>query len=724
MTKSTIGNFFEDFRPAQVIRHASPVTLGHAHAVQFQSFYGSRFAVQASDDVARSVGFEAAPLHNMLVFHCVFGKSVPDISQNAVANLGYAEVRWHGAVAPGDTIYAASRVIGLKQNSSGTSGTVYVHTTATSRTGRPLLEFKRWVMVRKKAKDAPAPPASLPQLQSVVDPATIALAPALRIPAGTFDTGLTGSTYAWEDYQAGETIAHHASVEMAADHMNATRFLGHNTAAVHFDSTRTGSGARLIYGGHVMQHVLSMSHNGLENVLDIVAINGGAHTAPVIEGDRLQAYSRIIDKAPLSGRTDVALLRVRAVGFKAREPADADAFPDRRDDPAKPGQQAYDPRVVLDLDYWAAVPTARSLQRQGSAGVASHRLNASPDDAVFRCEPRSERMIHFFPPQNEKMRARAASMVAAGQVDVMLGNLEDGVPRTEKDAARRGFIAFAGATDMGTVGLWVRTNQIRNGDGSPSALFEADIGEIVPAVGRKLDVVMIPKVETPADIRHVDRALTILEAEHGIARPIRIHAILETAQGIVNVNAIAKASPRMHGMSFGPADYAADMGLKTTVVGGTVVGYETIGPRLAGAAEDQRQRTQQDVWHYHIAAMVAACRAAGIKPMFGPFGAIGDPTACEVQFRNAYLMGMEGAWSLHPSQIDIAKAVFSPSPDEVAKAHRIVAALPEDGSGAAVDENGNFIDDAVIKQARVILAVARQVAARDPKMAEGYGVRP
>lgn len=178
----------------------------------------------------------------------------------------------------------------------------------------------------------------------------------------------------------------------------------------------------------------------------------------------------------------------------------------------------------------------------------------------------------------------------------------------------------------------------------------------------------------------------------------------------------------MHGMSFGPADYAADMGLKTTVVGGTVVGYETIGPKLEGVADGLRQRTQQDVWHYHIAAMVAACRASSIKPMFGPFGAIGDAVACEVQFRNAYLMGMEGAWSLHPSQIDIAKSVFSPAAREVAGAKKIIAMLPEDGTGAALDENGNFIDDAVIKQARVILAVAKQVADKDPRLASTYGL--
>ena len=722
MTKAKLGNYFEDFSVGQTIQHATPITLTEAHAVQFQAFYAPRFAVQASDHFASGIGFDRAPLHNMLVFHSIFGKSVPDISLNAIANLGYADVRWMRNVQPRDTLIARSRIIGLKQNSNGKSGTVYVHTTGMNQHAQDVLSFTRWVMVRKKAATAPALESDIPSLPAEVEPAGIIVPPELKIPAGTFDHRLSGSTNAWEDYAVGEIIAHASSVQMASDHMNATRFLGHNTAAVHFDAAKTGTGHRLIYGGHVMQHVLSMTYNGLENALDIVAINGGSHVAPVIEGDSLQAFSKILAKSQLPNRTDVALLRVQSVGFKTSTDATASDVAYKIPDPAKPGLQKYDPRVVLDLDYWILVPTAKSMHRSIVEPPANHRLNAAFDAPVFRTEPRAERMIHFFPPQNEKMREKAKAMVADGAVDVLLGNFEDGVPKSQKDAARQGFIEFAGNVDMGRVGLWVRTNQIWTGPGVENALFLADVRDVVASVGRKLDVMMVPKIETAADIRHVHKMLTRLEAEFGLTRPIRIHAILETAKGIVNVNDIAKASPRMHGMSFGPADYAADMGLKTTVVGGTVVGYETIGPREAGLSDDKRQRTQQDVWHYHIAAMVAACRASDIKPMFGPFGAIGDPIACEVQFRNAYLMGMEGAWSLHPSQIDIAKAVFSPSSGEVAKARKIIAALPEDGSGAALDENGNFIDDAVIKQARVILTVAGQVAARDPNLAAAYGL--
>src|SRR5690349_2613510 len=278
-----------------------------------------------------------------------------------------------------------------------------------------------------------------------------------------------------------------------------------------------------------------------------------------------------------------------------------------------------------------------------------------------------ERMIHFVPPHIEKLRAKVPELIA--QVDVVLGNLEDAIPAEAKEAARQGFIALARSNDFGTTGLWTRINALA----SPWALD--DITEIVAAVGRKLDVIMLPKVDGPWDIHYLDQLLAQLEARHGIDRPILIHAILETAEGVNNVEAIASASPRMHGISLGPADLAASRAMKTTRVGGGHPDYAVLADLASPpsppspSAEDGkpgasplRARFQQDLWHYTIARMVDACAAAGIKPFYGPFGDFADPAACEAQFRNAFLMGCVGAWSLHPSQIDIAKRVFSPDP--------------------------------------------------------------
>ena len=242
---------------------------------------------------------------------------------------------------------------------------------------------------------------------------------------------------------------------------------------------------------------------------------------------------------------------------------------------------------------------------------------------------------------------------------MVLGNLEDAIPADAKEAARKGFIAMAKATDFGATGLWTRINALN----SPWALD--DITEIVAAIGNKLDVIMLPKVEGAWDIHYLDQLLAQLEARHAIKRPILIHAILETAQGVNNVEAIASASPRMHGMSLGPADLAASRGMKTTRVGGGHPDYEVLADGKAG---DTRQKFQQDLWHYTTAKMVDACAAAGIKPFYGPFGDFSDLDGCEAQFRNAFLMGCAGAWSLHPSQIAIAKRVFSPDPAEVAMA--------------------------------------------------------
>ncbi len=323
---------------------------------------------------------------------------------------------------------------------------------------------------------------------------------------------------------------------------------------------------------------------------------------------------------------------------------------------------------------------------------------------------RLERMLHFVPPHIDKIRAKIGEVAA--QVDVVCGNLEDAIPADQKEAARRGFIAMAKATDFGSTGLWTRINALN----SPWVLD--DLLEIVPAVGDKLDVVMLPKVEGPWDIAYLDQLLAQLEARAGLQRPIQIHAILETAEGVANVDAIAGASPRMHGMSLGPADLAASRGMKTTRVGGGHPGYGVLAD--AGAAGAPRAFFQQDLWHYTVARMVDACMTHGLKAFYGPFGDFSDAAACESQFRNAYLQGCLGAWTLHPSQIEIAKRVFSPDRQEVAFARRIVEAMP-DGSGAVMID-GKMQDDATWKQAKVILDLARLVAARDPKLAKDYGL--
>jgi len=322
---------------------------------------------------------------------------------------------------------------------------------------------------------------------------------------------------------------------------------------------------------------------------------------------------------------------------------------------------------------------------------------------------RLERMIHFVPPHIEKMRAKVPEL--AGQVDVVLGNLEDAIPVDAKKAARDGFIAMAKATDFGKTGLWTRINALN----SPWALD--DVTEIVGAVGDRLDVVMLPKVDGPWDIHYLDQLLAQLEARHAVKKPIMIHAILETATGVNNVEAIALASPRMHGMSLGPADLAASRAMKTTRVGGGHPDYKVLAD---AAGEGSRAAFQQDLWHYTIAKMVDACASAGIKPFYGPFGDFSDAAACEAQFRNAFLMGCAGAWSLHPSQIAIAKRVYSPDPAEVAFARKIVEAMP-DGAGAVMID-GKMQDDATWKQAKVLIDLARLVAAKDPDMAARYSL--
>jgi len=324
-----------------------------------------------------------------------------------------------------------------------------------------------------------------------------------------------------------------------------------------------------------------------------------------------------------------------------------------------------------------------------------------------------ERMIHFVPPHVEKMRAKVPELIH--QVDVVLGNLEDAIPADAKEAARLGFIAMAKDNNFGSTGLWTRINALN----SPWVLD--DICDIVAAVGQKLDVIMLPKVEGAWDIHYLDQLLAQLEAKHGVGKPILIHAILETAEGVNNVAAIAGASPRMHGISLGPADLAASRAMKTTRVGGGHPDYRVLADAAPDSAADApRAAYQQDLWHYTIVKMVDACAAAGIKPFYGPFGDFADSAACEAQFRNSFLMGCVGAWTLHPNQVAIAKRVFSPDPAEVAFAKKIIAAMP-DGSGAVMID-GKMQDDATWKQAKVLVDLARLVAAKDPETAARYGL--
>ncbi len=324
---------------------------------------------------------------------------------------------------------------------------------------------------------------------------------------------------------------------------------------------------------------------------------------------------------------------------------------------------------------------------------------------------RPARMIHFFDPSNEKMAAKVPGITA--RVDVLLGNLEDAVKADNKEAAREGLVRVAQDNDFGQTQLWTRINSLD----SPWGLD--DITRLVPAIGDKLDVMMVPKVEGAEDIHYVDRLLAQLEAKAGLTRPILVHAILETARGMVNVEEICAASPRMQGLSLGPADLAADRRMKTTRVGGGHPGYLVRQDPTGEDLTTGRATYQQDLWHYTVARMVDACASNGILPFYGPFGDIKDVVACEDQFRNAYLLGCVGAWSLHPVQIDIAKKVFSPDPAEVAWAQQVIDAMG-DGTGAVMID-GKMQDDASVKQCKVMVELAHSLAERDPELASAYG---
>ncbi|WP_328528600.1 CoA ester lyase [Nocardioides sp. NBC_00368] len=323
---------------------------------------------------------------------------------------------------------------------------------------------------------------------------------------------------------------------------------------------------------------------------------------------------------------------------------------------------------------------------------------------------RPSRAIHFFDPSNPKMAAKVPAMV--GTVDVLLGNLEDAVKADNKVAAREGLVEIAKATDFGKTQLWTRINSLD----SPWVLD--DLLTLVTEIGDKLDVVMVPKVQGPEDIHYVDRLLAQLEAKGGVRRPILIHAILETARGVANVEEIALASPRMQGISLGPADLAADRKMKTTRVGGGHPGYLVRQDPVDGDIHGNRTVFQQDLWHYTIAKMVDACAEAGIYPYYGPFGDITDVVAAEDQFRNAFLLGCVGTWSLHPKQIEIANRVFSPSVEDIKHARRVVKAMG-DGTGAVMLD-GKMEDDASLKQCLVLVDLAEELAAIDPKLKELY----
>jgi malyl-CoA/(S)-citramalyl-CoA lyase len=323
---------------------------------------------------------------------------------------------------------------------------------------------------------------------------------------------------------------------------------------------------------------------------------------------------------------------------------------------------------------------------------------------------RPSRMIHFFDPSNPKMAAKAPSIAA--KCDVILGNLEDAVQADKKTEAREGFVKIAKENDFGDCQLWTRVNSL------DSPWFLDDMQRIVEEVGDKVDVIMVPKVEGPWDIHYVDRLLAQLEARAGVKKPILVHAILETALGVANVEEIAGASPRMQGLSLGPADLAASRRMKTTRVGGGHPGYLVRQDPDADNPDAPRTTAQQDLWHYTIARMVDACVANGIFAYYGPFGDIRDTLACEDQFRNAFLLGCVGAWSLHPVQIDIAKKVFSPPVDEVLWAKKVIESMG-DGSGAVMID-GKMQDDATYKQCQVMVGLARMLAEKDADLKAAY----
>ncbi len=348
-TKTNPGNFFEDFRVGQVITHATPRTITDGDVALYTALYSPRFAVQSSSAFARSIGYPAAPVDDFLAFHVVFGKTVPDISLNAVANLGYADCRVVRAAYPGDTLATVSEVIGLKENSNRETGTVYVRSTGRNQRGEVVIEYVRWVMVRKRDKSAPAPDAVVPALSDRVEPARLGSAVPVLVSAA-YDCALSGAPHVWSDYSAGEKIDHVDGMTVEeAEHQMATR-LYQNTAKVHFNQHTEGKGRfgkRLVYGGVVISMARALSFNGLANAFHVAAINGGRHVAPLFAGDTVYAWSEIIETAEIPGRTDIGAVRTRLVALKNRSAADH---------PLKTASGEYEEGVILDLDAWLVLP--------------------------------------------------------------------------------------------------------------------------------------------------------------------------------------------------------------------------------------------------------------------------------------------------------------------------------------------------------------------------------
>ncbi|WP_189678701.1 MaoC family dehydratase [Seohaeicola zhoushanensis] len=342
MAKTNPGRFFEDYRIGQVLTHAVPRTVSGGERALYHALYPARHALYSSDEFARACGLAASPLDDLAAFHIVFGKTVPDVSLNAVANLGYAEGRWLRPVMAGDTLNSVSEVIGLKENSNGKTGVVYVRTRGLNQRGETVMEYVRWVMVRKNNLDAPAPEAVVPELAKVVAPETLAIPPGLDFSA--YDFTLAGEPHRMADYEIGEVIDHVDGVTIEeAEHMIATR-LWQNTAKVHFDATFRDDGKRLIYGGHVISMARALSFNGLANAQMIVGLNGGAHANPCFAGTTVKAWSEVLDKAETSA-PGVGAIRLRLV-------ATSDASVGKLKD--ETGR--YLPGVLLDLDYWALIP--------------------------------------------------------------------------------------------------------------------------------------------------------------------------------------------------------------------------------------------------------------------------------------------------------------------------------------------------------------------------------
>lgn len=342
VAKTNSGRFFEDYALGDVIRHAVPRTVSGGERALYHALYPARHALYSSDEFARRSGLPKSPLDDLAAFHIVFGKTVPDISLNAVANLGYAEGRWLLPVYEGDTLRSESEVIGLKQNSNGKTGVVYVRTRGVNQRDETVMEYVRWVMVRKGDLDAPAPETVLPELTAVI------AADQLVVPAGldfsAYDFDLAGEAHRWGDYEIGETINHVDGVTVEeAEHMLATR-LWQNTAKVHFDTTARPDGTRLIYGGHVISMARALSFNGLANAQMIVGLNGGAHANPCLSGTTIRAWSEVLDTADTDA-PGVGAIRLRLVATKGGDP-----FTLKGED------GKYLPDVLLDLDYWALMP--------------------------------------------------------------------------------------------------------------------------------------------------------------------------------------------------------------------------------------------------------------------------------------------------------------------------------------------------------------------------------